>query len=118
MDPSPSSGPGIPTAAVDGVPDPLPAGLLVLDVREDDEWDAGHVEDSLHIPLMALGERVTEIGAGQVLVVCRSGHRSAHATAYLVEQGLDAVNLEDGLMAWHAAGRPLVTETGRPPHVL
>ncbi len=107
-----------PTAAVDGVPDPLPDGLLVLDVREDDEWEAGHVEDSLHIPLMTLGERYTEVGSGQVLVVCRSGHRSAHATAYLVEQGFDAVNLEGGLMAWQAAGRPLVTETGRPAHVL
>lgn len=106
-----------PTAAVDGVPDPLPEGLLVLDVREDDEWEAGHVEDSLHIPLMSLGERYVEVGSGQVLVVCRSGHRSAQAADYLVQQGFDAVNLEGGLMAWHAAGRPLVTETGRPPHV-
>jgi rhodanese-related sulfurtransferase len=117
MEPSTSSGHRIPTAAVDGVPDPLPEGLLVLDVREDDEWEAGHVEDSLHIPLLTLGERYTEVGSGQVLVVCRSGHRSAQATAYLIEQGFDAVNLEDGLIAWHAAGRPLVTETGRPPHV-
>jgi rhodanese-related sulfurtransferase len=107
----------IPTAAVDGVPDPLPEGLLVLDVREDDEWEAGHVEDSLHIPMMNLGERYAEVGSGQMLVVCRSGHRSAQATAYLVAQGFDAVNLEGGLIAWHAAGRPLVTETGRPPHV-
>jgi rhodanese-related sulfurtransferase len=106
-----------PTAAVDGIPDPLPEGLLVLDVREDDEWEAGHVEGSLHIPLMDLGERYVEVGSGQMLVVCRSGHRSEQATAYLVQQGFDAVNLEGGLMAWHAAGRPLVTETGRPPHV-
>jgi rhodanese-related sulfurtransferase len=106
-----------PTASVDGVPDPIPEGLLVLDVREDDEWEAGHVEDSLHIPLLTLGERYTELGSGQMLVVCRSGHRSGQAAAYLVEQGFDAVNLEGGLMAWHAAGRPLVTETGRPPHV-
>jgi rhodanese-related sulfurtransferase len=107
----------IPTASVDGVPDPLPEGLLVLDVREDDEWEAGHVEGSLHIPLMSLGERSDEVGSGQTLVVCRSGHRSAQAAAYLNDQGFDAVNLEGGLQAWHSAGRPLVTETGRPPHV-
>jgi rhodanese-related sulfurtransferase len=108
----------VPTADVDGIPDPLPEGLLVLDVREDDEWEAGHVADSLHIPLMSLDVRYAELGSGQLLVVCRWGHRSAHATAYLVEQGFDAVNLEGGLMAWQAAGRPLVTETGRPPHVV
>lgn len=45
----------IPNATVSGVPDPLPEGLLVLDVREDDEWRAGHVEGSLHVPLMELG---------------------------------------------------------------
>jgi rhodanese-related sulfurtransferase len=89
----------------------------VLDVREDDEWEAGHVEDSLHIPMLSLDVRRAEVGSGQLLVVCRWGHRSAQATAYLVEQGFDAVNLEGGLMAWQAAGRPLVTETGRPPHV-
>jgi rhodanese-related sulfurtransferase len=107
----------IPSVAVDGVPDPVPEGLLVIDVREDDEWEAGHVEDSLHIPLMTLGERYDEVGSGQMLVVCRSGHRSEQAAAYLIDQGFDAVNLEGGLQAWHAAGRPLVTETGRPPHV-
>ncbi|MGA8246338.1 MAG: rhodanese-like domain-containing protein [Nocardioides sp.] len=118
MDRSTGSGRQLPTATVAGVPDPLPDGLLVLDVREQDEWDAGHVEDSLHVPLMTLGERFAEVGSGQVLVVCRTGHRSAHATAYLVDQGLDAVNLEGGLMAWQAAGRSLVTASGRPPQVV
>jgi rhodanese-related sulfurtransferase len=107
----------VPTANVDGVPDPLPAGLQVLDVREDDEWEAGHVEDSVHVPLMTLGERLGEVGSGQVLVVCRTGHRSEYAAAYLVDQGVDAVNLEGGLVAWQAAGRPLVAEGGRPPLV-
>ncbi len=105
----------IPTAAVHGVPDPLPEHLCVLDVREDDEWEAGRLENSLHIPLRELGQRFTELpGGGQVLVVCRSGHRSEAATAYLVDQGIDAVNLAGGLLAWHGAGRPLTTDDGRP----
>src|SRR5262244_1713729 len=101
----------IPTAAVSGVPDPLPEGLLVLDVREEDEWRAGHVEGSLHVPLMELGARYTELPeADQTLVVCRVGNRSAYAAGFLLQQGIDAVNLDGGLMAWQAAGRALVTE--------
>jgi len=106
-----------PTATVDGVPDPLPTGLVLLDVRERDEWQDGRLEGSVHIPLGELGERFTELPAGPVLVVCRSGHRSAYATAYLVDQGFDAVNLAGGLVAWHAAGRPLVTDDGTPARV-
>jgi rhodanese-related sulfurtransferase len=109
----------IPTASVAGVPDPLPVGLLVLDVREDEEWVAGHVEGSVHVPLMDLGERMGELPlAEQTLVVCRSGHRSAHATAYLRELGIEAVNLDGGLAAWQQAGRPLVTDGDQAPRVL
>jgi rhodanese-related sulfurtransferase len=108
----------VPTAAVDGVPDPVPEGLVVLDVREDDEWQAGHLDGSIHIPLQQLGERWSELPSGQTLVVCRSGHRSASATAYLVAQDVDAINLHGGLMAWETAGRPLVTDDGAPGMVL
>ena len=109
----------IPTASVEGVPDPLPEGLLVLDVREDEEWAAGHVAGSTHVPLMELGERVAELPlVPQTLVVCRSGHRSAHATAYLRELGIEAVNLDGGLAAWQQAGRPLVADGEGTPTVL
>jgi rhodanese-related sulfurtransferase len=109
----------IPTASVSGVPDPLPESLLVLDVREDEEWAAGHVEGSTHVPLMELGDRLADLPlAEQTLVVCRSGHRSAHATAYLRELGVEAVNLDGGLAAWQTAGRPLVADGGQQPTVI
>ena len=109
----------IPTASVSGVPDPLPDGLLVLDVREDEEWRAGHVEGSLHIPLMQLGARYLELrDAEQTLVVCRVGSRSAYAADFLIQQGIEAVNLDGGLVAWAAAGRPLVADDDHPPTVL
>jgi rhodanese-related sulfurtransferase len=109
----------IPTASVDGVPDPLPEGLLVLDVRQDDEWRAGHVAGSLHIPLMDLGARYVEMpDAPQTLVVCRVGSRSAYAAAFLLQQGIDAVNLDGGLVAWTRAGRALVADGDGPPTVL
>jgi rhodanese-related sulfurtransferase len=109
----------IPSASVAGVPDPLPEGVLVLDVRENDEWAAGHVEGSTHVPLMELGDHLADLPlVGQTLVVCRSGHRSAHATAYLRELGIEAVNLDGGLAAWQQAGRPLVADGDGPPTII
>jgi rhodanese-related sulfurtransferase len=109
---------GIPTVAVGGVPDPVPEGLHVLDVREDDEWQAGHIQGARHVPLHELVARLGEMPEGQTLVVCRVGGRSARAVAYLQQQGYDAVNLDGGLLDWEAAGRLLVSETAAPPQVL
>lgn len=108
---------GIPTVSVDGVPDPLPQGLAVLDVREPVEWAHGHIDGSQHIPMNQLPERLAEVPDGQVLVVCKVGGRSAQVTGWLVQQGRDAVNLDGGLLDWEAAGRPLVSETGQRPLV-
>ena len=108
----------VPTAAISGVPDPLPDGLAVLDVREPVEWSHGHIEGAVHIPLGELMERLDEVPDDQVLVVCKVGARSAHATAYLVARGRNAVNLDGGMLDWEAAGRAMVSETGRPPVVL
>ena len=108
----------VPTVSMSGVPDPLPQGLSVVDVREDAEWVHGHIEGAVHIPLMSLPERTSEVPDGQVLVVCKVGARSARAVAYLAQAGHDAVNLDGGMLDWEAAGRPMVSETGRPPQVV
>lgn len=108
----------IPTVTVQGVPEPLPEGLVVLDVREPVEWDHGHIEGAVHIPLTQLPQRLTELPDGQTLVVCKIGGRSAQAVGYLVQQGIDAVNLEGGMVDWADAGRPMVTETGASPQVV
>ena len=108
----------IPTVAMAGVPDPLPEGLVVLDVREPVEWRQGHIEGALHVPLMELPQRFTELPDAQLLVVCRVGGRSAQATGYLVAQGIEAVNLDGGMLEWEAAGRAMVSETGDAPTVI
>jgi rhodanese-related sulfurtransferase len=108
----------IPTVTMAGVPDPLPEGLRVLDVREDTEWNHGHIEGATHIPLMELPQRLTEVPDGQTLVVCRVGGRSAQAVGYLTQQGLDVVNLAGGMLDWAEAGRPMVSETGAAPRVV
>jgi len=104
--------------AISGVPDPLPDGLTVLDVREPMEWQYGHIEGSIHIPLGELTGRLDEVPDGQTLVVCKVGGRSAQAVMWLAQQGRDVVNLDGGLLDWAAAGRSLVSETGRPPQVV
>lgn len=107
----------VPTVSIDGIPNPLPAGLVVLDVREQVEWDAGHIEGALHIPLSELGSRLDDVPHDQTLVVCKVGGRSAQATAWLAHQGRDVVNLDGGMLDWEAAGRPMVSENGQPPQV-
>ncbi|MBU3868652.1 rhodanese-like domain-containing protein [Streptomyces sp. 4503] len=92
----------------------VPADGLLLDVREDDEWTAGHVEGALHIPMGQVVARFDELTAAvgegrRVHVMCRVGGRSAQVTQYLVAQGLDAVNVDGGMLAWDAAGRAMVS---------
>lgn len=97
----------------------VPSDAFLLDVREDDEWAAGHAEGALHIPMGQLLARIAELPEDRRLhVVCRVGGRSAQVTEYLIAQGVDAVNVEGGMLRWVSAGRPMVTDTGGDAHVL
>ena len=85
----------------------------LLDVREQDEWDAGHIEGSQHIPLGQLGARLNEVPAGHTIVaVCRSGSRSDRAAKALRASGYPAENLDGGVTAWSRAGLALVGKGG------
>lgn len=108
----------VPTVAVSGVPDPLPEGLAVLDVREGFEWQAGHIEGAVHVPLGELPGRLGDVPDGQTLVVCKVGGRSGQAVAWLAQQGYDVVNLDGGMLEWEAAGRAMVSESGGSPQVV
>jgi rhodanese-related sulfurtransferase len=109
---------GVPTVAITGVPDPLPDGLAVLDVREPVEWQYGHIDGALHIPMNELPSRLDELPDEQLLVVCKVGARSARVVGWLVQQGRKAVNLDGGMLDWVAAGRAMVSEPGGPPQVV
>ena len=96
----------------------LPAGAFLLDVREDDEWAAGHAPDAVHVRLGELGTHVAELPHDRaVYVICRSGTRSAYAAQTLAGGGLSAVNVSDGMTGWAVAGRPMVSEDGAEPYV-
>jgi rhodanese-related sulfurtransferase len=104
--------------------DPQPAANLMsdgqtvlVDVREDDEWDAGHAPDAVHIPLGALDPR--QLPSGQtILAVCRSGNRSGNAAVILAAAGMTVRNLAGGMRAWDAAGLPVIRDDGTPGSVI
>ena len=84
---------------------------LVLDVREQSEYDAGHILGSKLIPLGKLSQRIGELEKYRerpLVVVCRSGNRSAAACGLLGKQGFaQAYNLHGGIIAWQKASLPL-----------
>lgn len=101
-------------------PDRIADDAVLIDVREPEEWQAGHAREAIHIPLSDLPGRLGELPAGggaDLVIVCRSGVRSARAVAWLNQNGFEALNLDGGMVAWAAAGREMVSETGEAPAV-
>jgi rhodanese-related sulfurtransferase len=93
--------------------------LHLLDVREPDEWAAGHIAGAQHIPLGQLRERLGEVPKGKtILAVCRSGSRSDSAARGLRTLGYTVENLDGGVTAWKRAGLPLEGEGGAPGRVI
>ena len=96
----------------------LPAGIFLLDVREDDEWAAGHAPEAVHVRLSEIPARTDEIPRDrEVYVICRTGNRSAYAAQALAVGGLNAINVADGMTGWAVAGRPMINEDGAEPYV-
>ena len=87
--------------------------VLMLDVREADEWAAGRAPDATHMALSEL--RPAEVPTDRpVIAMCRSGNRSGKAALALAAAGVDVINITGGMKAWEAAGLPVVTEGGGP----
>lgn len=96
----------------------VPDQACLVDVREDDEWLAGHAPEAQHIPLGALGEQCGQIPRDRdVYVICRAGMRSARAVQALNAAGWQALNVADGMQGWESAGREMASESGAPPFV-
>ena len=86
-----------------------PHGALFVDVREQSEWDSGHVEGMRHIPLAELSEHLEELlRAPTLYFICRSGGRSTRAAKFLKEHGhKNAINIASGILGWRNAGFPI-----------
>jgi rhodanese-related sulfurtransferase len=90
-------------------------GALFLDVREDNEWEAGHATDATHLALGDVPDHLGDLAKDRLIVcVCRSGARSARAATFLIQNGFDAINLEGGMLAWASEDRPLVGQGDEP----
>lgn len=87
---------------------------LLLDVREDKEYQGGHLVDSVHIPLSKLTARISELKGSKnrpIVAYCRSGSRSMSACSTLKKNGFETVhNLAGGIMAWQNAKLPVTTK--------
>ena len=109
------TGPAVPAVPVAD----LPPDAALLDVRENDEWEAGHAPGARHLPMSELTGRLDELPDDDPLyVVCRAGGRSARVVAYLAGQGYPAVNVDGGMQTWAAQGREVVTDNGNPPEII
>jgi rhodanese-related sulfurtransferase len=107
-----------PDAVLEVMSSELPAGAYLLDVREDDEWAAGHAPSAVHVRLGELGVRFGELPRDrEIYVICRTGHRSAYAAQALAGGGLNTINVADGMTGWAVAGRPMISEDGAEPYV-
>ena len=106
--------PVVPEVDVDQLDQVRATAAAVIDVRQPDEYDAGHVPGARLIPLSEVAGRLGEVPTdGEVFVICLSGGRSARATEFLRRQGVDARNVAGGTKAWVESGRPVVH--GRSP---
>lgn len=93
---------------------------VLLDVREQDEWDAGHAPGAVHVPLSEVPSRTGDLPetGGALPVVCRSGGRSGRAVQWLQQQGFDVVNVDGGMRAWAGAGKAMRADGGAEPTVI
>lgn len=88
-------------------------GALLLDVREPEEWAAGHAADATHMPLGDLDP--DSVPHDRIVVaVCRSGGRSGKAAIALADAGIDVRNMAGGMNAWAEANLPITRDDGQP----
>jgi rhodanese-related sulfurtransferase len=91
----------------------LDGDAILIDVRQENEWDAGHAPMATLIPLAELPDRLDELPRDRLIIcACRSGGRSLRAASFLQEQGFDTVNLTGGMMAWFGEDFPFESDDG------
>jgi rhodanese-related sulfurtransferase len=99
--------PGVPVVTVREASD-RPEGAVLLDVREDEEWRAGHAPNAVHIPMHQVAPDTVPPGR-PIYCICRSGNRSGRVAEMLAASRVDAYNVVGGMVAWQAAGLPVLT---------
>jgi rhodanese-related sulfurtransferase len=81
----------------------------VVDVRDPAEFTSGHVPGALHVPLHVVPLRYPEFAsAGELFLICETGARAFQAAQFLAMKGIEASNVEGGMVAWRSAGLAVV----------
>ena len=108
--------PNVPVVSVSELSD----DAVMVDVRERNEWVAGHAPEAILIPMGDLPGQLEALPISDepLAIVCRSGNRSGRVVAWLASQGIDAVNVAGGMQAWDAAGKPMVADGAGPARVI
>jgi len=85
--------------------------LVILDVRTVSEYESGHLEGAINIPVEVLSGRLSELNPNdELLVYCRTGNRSTTAVGILKENGYDRIyHMDGGINTWNSAGFPTVS---------
>jgi rhodanese-related sulfurtransferase len=92
----------------------LDDGAMLIDVRSQAEWRAGHAPSAVHIPLEQLGSRMRRLpDTTRIVTACRVGGRSAQAASMLRSAGYSVANLRGGMLAWQRAGERVVAGNGK-----
>ncbi len=110
--------------------DPLsvPEGAPLFDIREQNEWDAGHAPNARHLPASELAGRVGELfeeadgsplpDDAEVYIVCRSGGRTFQVAHWLTAQGIEVTGVGGGMGAWIEQGLPIVRDDGGEAQII
>jgi rhodanese-related sulfurtransferase len=114
-----SPSPLVPTVSAAVALTMIDEGVALIDVREVNEWQAGHAPTAVHVPMNRIGGTAASFDKTRpIIFVCRSGRRSDAVTGAMVSAGYQALNLVGGMQAWQQAGGDVVRDDGTPGMVI
>ncbi|WP_114853582.1 rhodanese-like domain-containing protein [Brachybacterium sp. YJGR34] len=101
-------------------PAQVPENAHLIDVREQNEWDAGHAPSAQHLPASTLLENLEKLPEDDqdLYIVCRTGGRSAQVAQWLNHNGFDAINVAGGMDLWFESGLPVEADGDAEPYIL
>lgn len=109
----------VPTVEASEVEDLVSNGHILIDVREEDEWEAGHHREATHISMSTIEENLSKFTKGNdYIIVCRSGARSSRVSKYLLSKDFNVSNLDGGMKALFNVSNNIINSKGSPGQII